>query len=216
MADAANLTIEHNLGTTELISTLYVADDVNGTNQNQVNQAGAGIMLGHTDSESSGGWNTTSVTTSKLTLRLGANGMNIMHPATNKWLDGGRSFNGTYIKLVVTSGGGSSDGSSSVAWGRVLSGALKKSHNIKSVVYDTIQKRYQVLFEKPMKDIDYAVIANGHRGPVGGAPTDDHNVTVLCLTRAVDGMVLIGGAPSSFGQNWNLGALDFTVFGELA
>jgi hypothetical protein len=105
VANGATLTITHNLGTTDLIVAVWVADDAAGTNAHRVQTA---IYTGGIDGGGATamveGWDTSALTSNTITVQLGSNGYwpIISSSGTTITSQGSTTtFNGAFLKVVV-------------------------------------------------------------------------------------------------------------------
>ena len=103
VADGATLTFNHNLGTTNLVFNVYVADDATGTNAFRAGDAqDAGFNTAY-------GASIQSITSSSFVLQLGSGGahggaMTMNSSGDKSFLD----YAGKYVKVVASAGGGAS------------------------------------------------------------------------------------------------------------
>ena len=105
VTDAATLTFDHNLGTTDLNITCYVADDENGTNSYTVSPTDA--------TSASRGIQVQSLSTTSATVQLGGSGYMTL---SNSGQASGVSFSGKYIKIIASSGGGTGGTGGGAGW----------------------------------------------------------------------------------------------------
>jgi hypothetical protein len=105
--DGATLTFNHNLGTTNLVASVMVADDASG--------AGARILGEFHEDDGAGGSNQgfgyelQGITNTSVTLQLGSHGYYKMDSSgINGTASNKVSFNGKYVKVILSAGGGAS------------------------------------------------------------------------------------------------------------
>ena len=133
VADGATLNFTHNLGTTDVVFDVYVADNASGDNAFRVGDAqDAGFNTAY-------GASIQSITASSFVLQLGSGGthggaMTMNSSGDKSFLD----YTGKYIKVVAISGGGGggSGPRAYVAFDGVaadLTASITNSHNVASI-----------------------------------------------------------------------------------
>lgn len=95
--NGATLTFTHNLGATDLIFTLYAADDNLGTNTIAI---GVGSDLGN-DGVSMSGAQIQSVSSTQVTLQLGSSGYNTLNSTGQRVNGSETSYLGQFIKVLA-------------------------------------------------------------------------------------------------------------------
>ena len=97
VANGATLTFAHNLGVTDLIFTLYAADDNSGTNTIAI---GVGSDLGNTGLTMAGA-QIQSVSSTQVTLQLGSSGYNTLDSTGHRVNGSETNYLGKFIKVLA-------------------------------------------------------------------------------------------------------------------
>ena len=152
VADGATLTFDHNLGTTDIIFSIFVASDASGTDARE-----ADMMVG--DSSTTFGAFPQSITNTSTTIQLGSGGFITLD---SSGVDSSLSFSGKYIKVIVSSASGGPrayvafDGTAAN-----VTNSITNSFNISSIT-DNQVGQYTVNFSNPVEN-PVAVHDNGPR-----------------------------------------------------
>ena len=148
VANGATLTFDHNLGTEDLIVQAYMAKDASGTDMVRMESYVRNVASVSNEN----GYQVNNVTTTGLTVQLGANGW-ISWDSSGQFDVGAWGTTYTHIKVVVSSGAGSGPRAYVAFDGTAtdLNASITNSFNITSLV-DKGVGWYEVNYTNPVNN----------------------------------------------------------------